>query len=153
MRPSEVWLANTDADSVVPAFWLFAQLDLAARCVTAVAGTVDLDADEALRERFATHYDVSPDGTHRHVHGANMGVRGDVYLRAGGWRPMHSGEDHDLWARLGPVATRVSSTTITVRTSARLIGRAPGGFARDIARLVHDDAPGDRPDTQEATVA
>jgi glycosyltransferase involved in cell wall biosynthesis len=137
-RPRHVWLAHTDADTVVPGYWLEAQLDLAERDVTAIAGTVDLggDVDDSLRSRFAAAYDVSPDGTHRHVHGANMGTRGDVYLLAGGWRRLHTGEDHDLWARLGQVTTCLSSTAIAVRTSARTVGRAPAGFARDIARIV-----------------
>ena len=89
-----------------------------------------------MAANFAASYDLPSDGTHRHVHGANMGTRGDVYLLAGGWRRLHTGEDHDLWARLGQVTKCVSSTAITVRTSARLVGRAPAGFARDIARMV-----------------
>ena len=142
-RPRHVWLANTDADTVVPRSWLAAQLELAERDVAAIAGTVELgvDVDAAVRAKFAATYELSPDGTHRHVHGANMGTRGDVYLLAGGWRRLHTGEDHDLWARLGQVTDCVSSTAITVRTSARLAGRAPFGFARDIARLAGADAP------------
>lgn len=136
-RPRHVWLAHTDADTVVPGHWLVAQLELAERRVTAVAGTVELgtEVDDSLRAQFAAEYETSPDGTHRHVHGANMGTRGDVYLLAGGWRRLHTGEDHDLWAQLGRVTTCVSSTAITVRTSARQVGRAPTGFARDIARM------------------
>jgi glycosyltransferase involved in cell wall biosynthesis len=140
-RPRHVWLANTDADTVVPRHWLVAQLELAERHATAVAGTVELgvDVDDHVREQFAAGYETSPDGTHRHVHGANMGTRGDVYLLAGGWKRLHSGEDHDLWTRLGQVTTCVSSTAITVRTSARQVGRAPAGFARDIARITRAD--------------
>ncbi len=136
-RSGNVWLANTDADTVVPEHWLTAQLDLAARGVGAIAGTVELgtDADAELRARFAAAYDLAADGSHRHVHGANLGVRGDVYLLAGGWRRLRTGEDHDLWGRLGLTTTCVSSTAITVRTSARTTGRAPDGFARDVARL------------------
>jgi glycosyltransferase involved in cell wall biosynthesis len=140
-RPRHVWLAHTDADTLVPWHWLAAQLELADRRVGAVAGTVELgtDADDTLRARFEAAYETSPDGTHRHVHGANMGTRGDAYLRAGGWRRLHTGEDHDLWSRLGEVTTCVSSTAITVRTSARLSGRAPAGFARDIERMARPD--------------
>jgi glycosyltransferase involved in cell wall biosynthesis len=155
-RPRHVWLANTDADTVVPRNWLAAQLELAERDVTAVAGIVELgsEVDDGLRAQFAATYELSPDGTHRHVHGANMGARGDVYLRAGGWRRLHSGEDHDLWGRLGQVANCVSSTAITVRTSARLVGRAPAGFARDIARIVGTvDSTMTGASAREATVA
>ena len=160
-RASRVWLANTDADSIVPGHWLAAQLELAERGVGAIAGTVDLgtDADDVLRSRFADSYELSPDGTHRHVHGANLGVRGDAYLAAGGWRRLHTGEDHDLWGRLGRMTTCVSSTAITVRTSARTSGRASEGFARDMARLVdaiegpaHRSPPPDSPAPQNPVV-
>jgi glycosyltransferase involved in cell wall biosynthesis len=155
-RPRHVWLANTDADTVVPGNWLAAQLELAERDVTAVAGIVELggDVDERLRAEFAATYELSPDGTHRHVHGANMGARGDVYLLAGGWRRLHTGEDHDLWSRLSRVTTCVSSTAIRVHTSARLVGRAPAGFANDIARVARAaDASMARQSMQESTVA
>ena len=159
-RSSSVWLANTDADTVVPEHWLTAQLELAGRGVGAVAGTVELDGDvdAAVRSRFAAVYELSTDGTHRHVHGANLGVRGDAYLLAGGWRRLHTGEDHDLWGRLHRATTCVSSTSITVRTSARTVGRAPDGFARDIARLTDPAAPSCQPSPQpppslEPTVA
>lgn len=155
-RPRHVWLAHTDADTVVPGHWLVAQLELAERRVTAVAGTVELghDVDDTLRARFAAEYQTSPDGTHRHVHGANMGTRGDVYLLAGGWKRLHTGEDHDLWTQLNRVTTCVSSTAIAVRTSSRLIGRAPAGFARDIARMTDADAVSTAgADRREATVA
>jgi hypothetical protein len=136
-QPRNVWLAHTDADTIVPGYWLTAQLELAERDVAAVAGTVELDGDvdDNVRARFESTYDVSADGTHHHVHGANMGTRGDVYLLAGGWRWLESGEDHDLWMRLGEVGPCVSSNAITVRTSARTSGRAPNGFARDISRI------------------
>ncbi len=137
--PGRVWLANTDADTLVPEDWLSAQVLLAERGATAVAGTVELgaDADASLRERFDRTYRLESDGTHRHVHGANLGVRGDVYRAAGGWCALATGEDHDLWERIGQCSPhRLSSTSITVRTSARTTGRAPGGFAADLARLL-----------------
>ena len=42
---------------------------------------------------------MARDGTHRHVHGANLGVRADLLDAVGGWRRLHTGEDHDLWQR------------------------------------------------------
>ena len=138
-RPRNVWLANTDADTIVPEEWLRAQLELADQGASAIAGAVELgpDADVSLRDQFDRSYRVESDGTHRHVHGANLGVRGDVYLAAGGWSRLSTGEDHDLWERLGRRSEHtLSSTAITVRTSARTIGRAPSGFAADLARLI-----------------
>ncbi len=134
---SATWLASTDADTTVPAHWLRSQLLLADQGIDAVAGTVELERNEDphLRHRFDEVYRFGHDGSHTHVHGANMAMRADVYLAAGGWRPLACGEDHDLWGRLREVGNCVSSTAIAVSTSARLEGRAPGGFAADLAAL------------------
>ncbi|CAN5905598.1 glycosyltransferase [soil metagenome] len=67
---------------------------------------------------------------HPHVHGANLGVRADVYLEVGGWRPLVTGEDHDLWDRVRASGRPVTSTMeVPVVTSGRRRGRAPAGFA------------------------
>jgi glycosyltransferase involved in cell wall biosynthesis len=132
------WLANTDADCVVPVNWLNNQLALASMNVEAIAGTVDVDTFEEhgpmVEARFRASYLVRPDGSHAHVHGANLGFRADAYLAAGGWRDLMTGEDHDLWNRLASVGTRRVSTSRTeVLTSGRRIGRAPHGFAEALA--------------------
>lgn len=129
--PSEIWLANTDADTTVPREWLTDQLALAHKGAIGVAGIVDLDddADEHLRTGFRSRYLVGRDGTHRHVHGANIAMRADAYVTAGGWHSLHTGEDHHLWHRLRSLGSCVSSTSIVVRTASRLTGRAPAGFA------------------------
>jgi hypothetical protein len=134
--PDQTWLATTDADTVVALDWLERQLELAARGITAVAGVVDLHgAEPSLAQRFHRHYHVRADGTHAHVHGANLGVRADLYLAAGGWRDQATGEDHDLWRRVRELAPVVQTTAVRVATSARLEGRAPDGFAADLRRL------------------
>ncbi len=134
-----VWVANTDADSTVPSSWLCDQLRIAEQGVDAVAGIVELDPSDGtvmLAEQFARAYTVDPNGSHSHVHGANLGVRASAYADAGGWSPLSTGEDHDLWNRLRAVgAHTISSTSLTVTTSARRRGRATKGFARDLARL------------------
>ncbi len=131
------WLASTDADSTVPRHWLHAQLQWADQGVDAVTGTVELEvhSDQPLRERFNEAYVLGPDGSHRHVHGANMAMRAQTYLAAGGWRSLACGEDHDLWNRLHRVGRCVTSSAFAVATSARLEGRAPDGFAADLAAL------------------
>ncbi len=124
-QAGNVWLAHTDADTIVPGYWLRAHLELAERDVAAVAGTIEPDdgLDDAVRAAFDASYAVvSADGTRHHVHGANMGTRGDAYLLAGGWRRLESGEEHDLWERLGAVTTCVTSNTITVHRRARAFG-------------------------------
>lgn len=138
------WLANTDADCIVPSTWLTDQLQLAARGVEAIAGTVSVDSFEehgpAVAERFRASYTIAPNGWHPHVHGANFGVRADSYLKAGGWSSIQTGEDHDLWRRLAAIrATVVSTARIEVVTSGRRVGRAPHGFADALAS--HNEVP------------
>jgi glycosyltransferase involved in cell wall biosynthesis len=132
------WLANTDADCMVPIGWLNDHLALAAMNVQAIAGTVNVDTFEEhgpmVEARFRATYLVRPDGSHLHVHGANLGFRADTYVKAGGWRDLMTGEDHDLWNRLARVgARRVSTSRTEVLTSGRRVGRAPHGFAEALA--------------------
>ena len=134
----QCWLANTDADCWVPPNWLNDQLRLAGRNTHAIAGTVDVDSfhehSPEVHERFRTSYLIYPDGTHPHVHGANLGVRADAYVRAGGWSELATAEDHDLWQRLHRNgARRVSAGGVKVLTSGRRVGRAPFGFADALA--------------------
>ena len=114
------WLANTDADCCVPHNWLLDQLNAASGGVEAIAGTVNVDSfcehrpgvDSIFRRKYLIH----PDGSHPHVHGANLGVRADAYIKAGGWSHLETGEDHDLWNRLSKTGARtLSSSAITVR--------------------------------------
>jgi glycosyltransferase involved in cell wall biosynthesis len=137
------WLANTDADCCVPESWLLDHLSFATNGVEAIAGTIDVDdfgehsAD--VSERFRLSYLIHADDTHPHVHGANLGVRADVYLRSGGWSDLATAEDHDLWDRLSHHrAKRVSVGRVRVLTSGRRIGRAPHGFAEALA--AHNEA-------------
>jgi glycosyltransferase involved in cell wall biosynthesis len=135
---NRLWLANTDADCMVPDTWVVEQLLLAGDNAEVVAGTVDVDSFEEhgpeVFERFRASYRVGSDGSHSHVHGANLGVRGDVYRRAGGWQELETAEDHDLWNRLTKIgAHRVAVDHTKVITSGRRIGRAPGGFAEALA--------------------
>lgn len=130
-----LWLANTDADCDVPETWLLHQLQHADRGYGAVAGIIDVDCFAEhlpiVEPRFRLTYLIHADGTHPHVHGANLGVRGDAYLHAGGWSPLATAEDHDLWSRLhGGPSPRLSDAGLCVTTSGRRQGRAPMGFAR-----------------------
>jgi glycosyltransferase involved in cell wall biosynthesis len=134
--PSQIWLANTDADTTVPLNWLSVQLKLADSGTTGIAGIVRLPENGAVaaHEAYRNTYLTAADGTHSHVHGANLSVRADAYLDAGGWSHLALAEDHCLWQRLRGRGWRVCSPiSSVVVTSARLKGRAPGGFA-DVLR-------------------
>lgn len=131
---AHTWIASTDADCVVPERWLADQLSYARAGFHAVAGTVDVDCfndhEPTVRERFRASYLVHEDGSHSHVHGANLGFSAVAYQRVGGWRSLATGEDHDLWQRLQEAGVRAESTDrLRVVTSGRRVGRAPLGFA------------------------
>lgn len=75
-------------------------------------------------------------GDHPHVHGANLGVRCDAYLRAGGWREIELSEDHGLWDRMREAGCQlVADRAVRVTTSGRSRSRCPGGFADALNKL------------------
>ncbi|MBU1589422.1 MAG: glycosyltransferase [Actinobacteria bacterium] len=124
------WLANTDADSVVPPNWLAHQVALEREGWDAVVGTVrpdfaELDAGQRAAW-LATHRVGEPNG---HVHGANLGLRASVYRAVGGYLALPEHEDADLVARLDGYRV-IATDEAEVVTSARRFGRTPGGYAR-----------------------
>jgi glycosyltransferase involved in cell wall biosynthesis len=137
--PADVWLATTDADTLVPPGWLARQLSHAEQGWDAVLGTVTV-ADWADRpphaaDTFAAHYSHGG-GPHPHVHGANFGIRASAYLAAGGFPSLRTGEDHALLRALsaaGIAAKRAGD--IAVQTSARRHARAPWGFSHLLGTL------------------
>ena len=140
------WLAFTDADTRVSPSWLSTQLGLNA---DAVCGTVAVDDWSphghnamALRDHFAHSY-MDADG-HRHIHGANFGVRASAYLRAGGFAPLACSEDVALVTALQACGAHIAwSAAPRVTTSARRHARARGGFGDNLLRMVAqmEDAP------------
>ena len=141
LDPRHIWLANTDADTHVPENWLSTHLSYADGNASAVAGIVELDP-EGLRadveQLYRRTYKCAGDGTHEHVHGANLGVRADAYLGVGGWRDVSVSEDHCLWDRMMRGGWRLRSPTASVvLTSGRVQGRARGGFADTLSRELH----------------
>lgn len=140
LRADATWVASTDADTVVPIGWLGAQLAHAAAGWRAVAGIVAIDdRDPILHARFVATYPTRlADGTHIHVHGANLGVRADAYTAVGGWSTSVAvGEDQSLWDALRHNGHPVLATTeLSVTTSDRRMARAPNGFSARLQELV-----------------
>ncbi|MBG6055021.1 glycosyltransferase involved in cell wall biosynthesis [Salinibacterium sp. CAN_S4] len=131
--PERVWMANTDADSVVPPNWLTEQLRLADSGADVMIGTVrpefDDLTDEQVRAWRAGHVPGQPNG---HVHGANLGVRASTYREVGGYDAVPEHEDVELVARLKRIGRAVASDACEVVTSGRQVGRTPGGYARHL---------------------
>jgi glycosyltransferase involved in cell wall biosynthesis len=129
----QIWVTSTDADTTVGPDWLSRQLRYAQTGLDAVAGVVDLRCDDDLtivtEEIFRDMYQVGRDG-HSHVHGANLGVRADAYVVAGGFPILPASEDRELWNSLLAWGYQChASNRLRVSTSARLHGRVEKGFA------------------------
>jgi glycosyltransferase involved in cell wall biosynthesis len=152
--PAAVWLATTDADTLVPPAWLTQQMRYVGQGWDAVVGTVtvtDWTGHPAyLPDVFAARYDAAQydaaqydaaqyghgPGSHPHVHGANLGIRAAAYLAAGGFRGLRTAEDHALVHALAAAGRKILRTTdLTVVTSARRHARAPQGFSHLLTRL------------------
>ena len=134
-EPAEdCWVLSTDADSVLAPDTIATHVRLADRGVHAVAGDVRIDwrDDERIRSR----YQALAQTRRERVYGANLGVRGDVYLAVGGFGPLSTGEDQHLWDRIKLAGFRTVTTPCApVATSSRLRGRAGGGLADLLASL------------------
>ncbi len=142
IRTRDIWVATTDADTVVPTDWLANHANCWSEGDHAVAGVVELLEEHAeARTVFGRHYAVGHD-SHGHVHGANLGIRADVYVSVGGFPPVELAEDHALWRELRSAGfTCRSSVSLRVATSGRLRGRAAGGFADTLRDLMNEASP------------
>ncbi len=142
----EVLVLSTDADTIVRSDWIHRHRTHHRRGAVAVAGIVDLVDDvhaPLVRERWAPAYagTLRADGTHPHVHAANLSVRLGTLRDAGGFGSCERAEDIDLWRRLRAAGvTPVADVSITVDTSARLQGRVTAGFAAALADYVDPGA-------------
>ncbi|WP_326837471.1 glycosyltransferase family 2 protein [Amycolatopsis rhabdoformis] len=122
-------LLNTDADTEVDVNWAAAHLRRVERDAHAVTGPAELAAPVPGPPDAAARYHAMLTGG-PNVYGANLGVRADAFEAVGGFGVRRTGEDHDLWRRLGAAGFRCRvEPAAVVRTSARLDGRAPDGLA------------------------
>lgn len=133
---SQIWIANTDADSQVPGNWLTAQVALARRGVDLMLGTTEPQgADPSLLALWRARHTFEEG--HPHVHGANLGMRATVWRDAGGFGPLETHEDVELVRRAKRDGVHwVATDLLRVRTSARTVSRVDGGFADYLRDLV-----------------
>jgi hypothetical protein len=65
-----------------------------------------------------------------------MGFRADAYWSVGGFRALETGEDVELVDRFEAAGMRIHrDAELSVATSDRRDGRAPGGFAKHLRGL------------------
>jgi glycosyltransferase involved in cell wall biosynthesis len=139
-------IATTDADSVVAPDWLRRQLEASAAGAEAIGGMISLHPEESERldpetlrrrrghheARIASLEDGGPT-EHAFFGGASIGITARAYREVGGMEPLEALEDEALARRLrarGVPIHRLGS--VRVSTSARTVGRAPRGLARDL---------------------
>lgn len=136
--PRRLWLASTDADTVVPPHWLVAQADLADGGHDLVLGTVEpMGVDAHLLGRWARRHPLR-DG-HPYVHGANLGIRASRYVEVGGFAAVGLHEDVLLAAAVKATgAPWVATDANRVQTAGRLEGRVSGGFATYLRELADE---------------
>ncbi|MET9533264.1 MULTISPECIES: glycosyltransferase [unclassified Streptomyces] len=154
LRPYEpgLWIATTDADTVVPADWLAHQLHHAAEGWECLVGTVRLTPHPLLHpavlaKHNARYFAGRPDGsvlwTHPHIHGANLGVTAAAYRAAGGFPPLVHSEDRALVTALQRQHRRILRTDrCPVLTSSRPDHRAPHGLGATLNVLAQTPGGG-----------
>ncbi|GAB3144988.1 glycosyltransferase [Amycolatopsis sp. NPDC004378] len=136
---AETLLLSTDADTCVTPGWALVHLARARQGYHAIAGTAELSAPFSESEQALRRYDRLLDQAPGSVYGANLGVRADAFDAVGGFGRCATGEDHDLWRRLGRAGfRRCFEPAAPVVTSARLDGRAPDGLAALLRRLAEE---------------
>lgn len=133
--PATTWVANTDADTLVPADWLLAQVELAGQGLDLVLGTVvPHDLESRVLQAWTQRHHLREG--HPHVHGANLGVRASRYLAAGGFCAVPLHEDVLLAEAVKASGAPWLATDATrVRTASRRRGRVGGGFATYLREL------------------
>lgn len=139
-EPADRWTAHTDADSRVDPGWLVQQVQAHADGAHLLVGAVVPDPDDLDPVVLARWTHAHPPGsTLGHVHGANLGLRGDVCLALGGFDPVPEHEDVRLVERARALGFDVRATTdLPVVTSGRFDGRTPGGYAEHLRRTYGD---------------
>lgn len=141
------WLATTDADTCVPQDWLAAQLAANADVFCGVVAVEDWeDYAPGMAEAFAGK-ELVQDG-HPHIHGANMGVSAEFYARCGGFQSLVVSEDVALIDALVELQARIARLAHpVVRTSARRVARASGGFSDYLKNMEQQLGFGTLPET------
>lgn len=132
VRADNVWVATTDADSVVSESWLVDHVRLAARHDLIVGAVTPEPTELAPRTHEEWVRRHSSGGLH--IHGANLGFRLAAYRGVGGFPPVHEHEDVLLVQAMQDAGTSWARGSHVI-TSARHGGRTPGGFARYVALL------------------
>lgn len=131
LNSDEIWLAMTDADTVVPNHWLTEHIALSEQGADAVIGTVEPRKSELGNDLYNAWLDLHnfSEG-HTHVFGANLGIRATAYEQVGGFAPLAHSEDAALVNALEQAGFSLRKTDrVRAITSGRLQGKVDHGFS------------------------
>jgi len=135
-KGKDIWLATTDADSEVPRNWISSQLAVRRAGGQVWAGSVSVGDWSGRAPGTAELWTEADEAELLPVHGANFGIEAALYVAAGGFAPLPTGEDRDLFERVvGLGAVIGHDPAAKVVTSSRRVARAPGGFAHALTSL------------------
>lgn len=135
---AHAWIAFTDADSRVPVHWISSHLEAAAAGVDCLVGTVaprpETGSAELISKWHSQHELLDE---HSYIFGANLGLRGSYLETIGGIPHLKCGEDTAVVSAVLRAGGYVKRTDeCRVLTSARLQGRARGGFSSYLQHLL-----------------
>ncbi len=134
--PGSTWLATTDADLRVPKDWLSVQIASHEAGADVWAGTVDVRDWTHRTEGTATQWLRLYEEERKPVHGASLAINGQIYVDAGQFAELTSGEDRALLTAASTLGASCHyDRTAPVMTSARRQARAPHGFASALQRI------------------
>lgn len=128
------WIACTDADTLVPPHWLYAQQQCNADVFCGIVQVQDWGdyADDVIAAFQAT----PPQDGHPHIHGANMGLSRQAYEQVGGFLSAQAHEDVSLIRRCEQAGLHIARLIDPcVTTSARRNPRAREGFGDFLLQL------------------
>ena len=136
LDPRRLWLASTDADSEVPINWLEVQVRRHEEGYDFWAGRVTVRDWSSRTLRTAREWNLRYGAEAAPIHGANLGCNAGVYLDAGGFPAVRTGEDHALHRAVIAAGGRPCyDSEAPVTTSARRQARAPMGFSHHLGTL------------------
>jgi hypothetical protein len=139
LQPRNIWLATTDADSQVPKEWLSAQLAAHEAGADVWTGRVTVEDWSSYGRTTALRWNEAYEGEVAPIHGASLGFNAQMYLTAGGFAGVHTGEDRALHRAILDAGGRAhEDVTLRVVTSGRRQARAPLGFAHALSAFDAD---------------
>jgi hypothetical protein len=139
IHPRNIWLATTDADSRVPTQWLAKQLAAHEAGADVWSGRVAVADWSSYGRTTSLRWNEVYDGEEAPIHGASLGFNGQLYLEAGGFAALHTGEDRALHHAIVEAGGQAHvDTALRVITSGRRHARAPLGFAHALSSFDED---------------